>query len=211
MRLPKYPPLTLNSLFVSRFERGCLSRHPFVFALLFLVHETCRSQIVFSPTQVSPYNGFRYRCVLPKGWISGPNSSVTFIDRVLKVQPIFHCKKGDSLLSLSAVVDPGVDDLSKDVLANYDVFLRKGLVVQRTEISTGLLYAFFVRKKPMRVPLWQPFLQPSNGLKSAPRYYAEVYVLAKGKVFLVTGSSTNRDIVQDAISVAMSYRPLDKS
>jgi hypothetical protein len=179
---------------------------PLLLALLtayFVV--VAKPQQAFEPQSTAPLTVFKYKCVIPKGWSSGSNASATYWDVAPIVSnPVFHNQVGMSLMGIISVIDTD-EKLSNQVIELYRSAAKRGAALPQRSVPSGELYAFFINKgdKPYRMAL-----PNGHGRRSEPRFFAEVYVLSKTRLFAVSFSSRKKDMVADAVSVATSYRPV---
>jgi hypothetical protein len=178
----------------------------------------CRSQTVFVPKTQGPTTEFRYKCVLPKGWVPGPTAETSFLEASYKGQPVFHKRRGLALMSFFSAIVNDVK-LVPQQIALYEGARKHGCAIVQEHALSGELYAFFMNTsgKPLRMPALKRgasfgALFPANPKGSGgllePRHYAQLFVINGKRIFRITFSSSQRDMVSDALAVARSFRPV---
>jgi hypothetical protein len=184
---------------------GFMSRWCFLL-ICALCAESCLAQTVFEPTKLTPTTGYRFRCVLPKGWAAGMNESATYLDYGFKDQLIFCDKTGQSLIGITSTIDAD-GSLAKQSIDVYATQVKRGLGITHQRIGSGDLYAFFMNRKDKP---YRSILIKGHAQKSLPRHFAQIFVISNKHLFYVSFSSFDRDMVKDALAVAKSYKPVEK-
>lgn len=175
-------------------------------------------QTAFVPKIMGPTTEFRYKCVLPKGWVPGPTAQTSFLELSFKGQPVFHKSRGQALMSFfSAIAND--EKLVPQQIALYDRACKHGCAIAFEHTLSGELYAFFMNTsgKPLRMPALKrgatygslfPVNPKGTGGLLEPRHYAQLLVIKGKRIFRITFSSSQRDMVSDALAVAKSFHPV---